>query len=63
MEPKVIKSGTYLLMDDHDSLRMRTRYFPDGSAIIVTEKTIHLVEVVAKYEVNLGRSQISIAVP
>ena len=63
MEPKVIKSGTYLLMDDHGSLRMRTRYFADGSAIIVTEKTIHLVESVAKYEVNLGRSQISFAVP
>jgi hypothetical protein len=52
MEPKVIRSGTYTPLEDDDSSGFKTRYFPDGSAIIVTEKTVCFLGRVAKYEVR-----------
>lgn len=51
MEPKVIKTAAYSFVEDSGSVWMKTQYFPDGSAIIVTEKSIHLVERIARYEV------------
>lgn len=52
MEPKVIKSGTYMPVEKDRSSRLKTTYFRDGSAIIVTEKAIVLVETIAPYEVH-----------
>jgi hypothetical protein len=54
MEPKVLRSGTYTRPDGDDSLRFKTRYFSDGSAIIVTERGILLLERRAEYEVKLS---------
>jgi hypothetical protein len=50
MESKVIKSGTYTPMEDDSSLGFKTRYFSDGSAIIVTEKGTCLAESVGTVE-------------
>lgn len=52
MERRVIKSGTYMPLEDDSSSRLKTRYFSDGSAIIVNERGICLVERAAKYEVH-----------
>jgi hypothetical protein len=50
MEPEVIRSGTYTPQEgDDESWELKTQYFPDGSAIIVTEKGILLIEKRAKY--------------
>lgn len=53
MEPKFIRRGTYIPAEDHRSLELKKQYFSDGSAIIVDEKGICLVERVAKYELDL----------
>jgi hypothetical protein len=53
MEPKVIKSGTYTPIEDNSLLKFKTSYFADGSAIIVTEKGICLVESVGLVEYDL----------
>jgi hypothetical protein len=52
MELKVIRSGTYTPREDDDPSGFKTRYFPDGSAIIVTEKSICFLGPAAKYEVR-----------
>lgn len=52
MEPKIIRQGDYNVPQDNGSLKLKTRYFPDGSAIIVAEKSICLVERESKYEVH-----------
>lgn len=52
MESKVLRSGTYTPPEDDCSSGLKTRYFADGSAIIVTEKAITLLRKVAKYEVH-----------
>lgn len=51
MDSEVTTSGIRLIGDD-DSPVFKTEYFPDGSAIVVTERGILLVESVAKYEVQ-----------
>ena len=52
MESKVIRSETYTSQEDDASSGFKTRYFSDGSAIIVTEKCITLVEGEGRYEVH-----------
>jgi len=52
MEPKVLRRGTYTLPENEGPSRLKTTYFPDGSAIIVTDKAIILVEAIASYEVH-----------
>lgn len=52
MESKLIRSKTYTSQGDDTSPGFKTRYFPDGSAIIVTEKSITLVESVARYKLH-----------
>lgn len=53
MEPNLIGSGTFTLQDNEGgSMGLKTQYFPDRSAIIVTERSILLVERAAKYEIN-----------
>jgi len=52
MEPKVIRWGTYSPREGHSSPGFETEYFSDGSAIIVTERGILLVESRVEYQVN-----------
>jgi hypothetical protein len=52
MESKVLRTGKYTPPKDDGSSGLKTRYFSDGSAIIVTEKGITLIESVGRYEVR-----------
>ena len=52
MEPNVIKRGTYDPAAAHSSPEFSTQYFADGSAIIVTERVVLLVERTVAYEVS-----------
>jgi len=52
MKPEVIRSGTYSRPEGDDSRGFVTKYFADGSAIIVTERSICLVEKRAEYRVK-----------
>lgn len=52
MKQKILRTGTYTPPEDDSSSGWKTCYFPDGSAIIVTEKTMTLVASSRKYEVQ-----------
>lgn len=51
VEREVTSSGIRF-MKEEDCPIFKTEYFPDGSAIIVTERGIVLVEKTAEYEVS-----------
>jgi hypothetical protein len=44
MTHKILRSGTYVPQEGEDMSELKTRYFADGSAIIVTEKGVGLLE-------------------
>lgn len=52
MDTQILRNGTYTPLKGDGSSGFKTRYFADGSAIIVTEKGIILIESVARYEVH-----------
>lgn len=52
MEPKVIKQGILSSVDANIGCELKTQFFADGSAIVVTEKGILLVESTAEYKVD-----------
>jgi hypothetical protein len=52
MEPKIISGSTYNSLASSSS-RFQTQYFSDGSAIIVTERGLVLVDRPVEYEVKL----------
>jgi hypothetical protein len=51
VEREIAPSGIRLMSED-DRPMLNTEYFPDGSAIVVTERGILLLGPVAKYEVK-----------
>lgn len=52
MGPKTIKSDTRRPQEDQVSSGLKTQYFSEGSAIIMTERGILLVERTPKYEIK-----------
>jgi hypothetical protein len=52
-----ITPGSMCLARADDRPIFKTEYFPDGSAIVVTERSILLLEPVAEYEVKLPTNE------
>lgn len=44
MADTLLRTGTYTPQDGEEGKEFRTQFFPDGSAIIVNEKGVFLVE-------------------
>ena len=55
MADTVLRTGTYTPLEAEDGTEFRTQFFPDGSAIIVNEKGVLLVERRAPYLFSVAR--------
>jgi len=55
MADTVLRTGTYTPQEGEDGTEFRTQFFPDGSAIIVNEKGVFLIERRVPYLFSVAR--------
>lgn len=55
MADTVLRTGAYIPKENEEGAKYRTQFFPDGSAIIVNENGVSLIERGAPYLFSVAR--------